>query len=120
MPLSIIQRAEMVLQRLESQSTGEHVIFTAGVEEGSNHHVAELNGRFTPEDGHLSRQRTYEWQSEEARLAALALEQLDGADTGLDAIDVCAITPLDALNLLFVLQKQRRKNGERVAPSRST
>ena len=27
----------------------------------------------------------------------------------LDEIDVCAITPLDALNLLFALQKQRKE-----------
>ncbi len=51
------------------------------------------------------RERRYNWQSEEARLAAQALE--DGERVDLERIDVCAITPLDALNLLFVLQKKR-------------
>ena len=50
---------------------------------------------------------TYEWQSEEARLAAHALEHGDGQERDLDAIDLCAITPLDALNLLFMMQKKR-------------
>jgi len=120
MPLSVVRRAEMVLQQLESQSTSENVIFTAIVGADGNRRVAEANGQYAPGNWHLSSQRTYEWQSEEARLAALALEQLDGADAELEAIDVCAITPLDALNLLFVLQKRRRKNGERVAPAHST
>jgi DNA mismatch repair protein MutS len=109
MPLSIVQRAEMVLQQLESRSTGENVIFTAIVGTDSDRRVAEANGQYTPGDWPLSPQRTYEWQSDEARLAALALEQLDGTDAELEAIDVCAITPLDALNLLFLLQKKRTR-----------
>ncbi|HWS83755.1 MAG TPA: DNA mismatch repair protein MutS [Ktedonobacteraceae bacterium] len=108
MPLSIVQRAEMVLQQLESRSTGENVIFTAIVGTDSDRRVAEVNGQYTSGDGYPSPQKTYEWQSDEARLAALALEQLDGMDAELEAIDLCAITPLDALNLLFLLQKRKK------------
>ena len=53
----------------------------------------------------------YEWQSEEARVAALALERSPDADRELDSVDVCAITPLDALNLLFLRQKRSRRRG---------
>ena len=65
----------------------------------------------------------HEWQSEEARRVAQALEQVRAeassptplhstpapTEPDLDAIDVYAITPLDALNLLFVMQKKRSK-----------
>ena len=54
---------------------------------------------------------THEWQSEEARVAALALERSPDADRELDSVDVCAITPLDALNLLFLRQKRSRRRG---------
>jgi hypothetical protein len=52
--------------------------------------------------------KEYAWQSEEARLAAQRIEQADGILVDLDTVDVCAITPLDALNLIFALQKKRR------------
>ena len=52
----------------------------------------------------------YAWQSEEARFVAHALEQGNGQEANLDIIDLCAITPLDALNLLFLIQKKRNKN----------
>jgi DNA mismatch repair protein MutS len=52
----------------------------------------------------------YAWQSEEARFVAHALEHSNGQPSDLDAIDLCAITPLDALNLLFMIQKKRNKN----------
>jgi DNA mismatch repair protein MutS len=108
MPISVVKRAEMVLQQLELQKTGEHVTLTAGRGAGSDHRVAEANGQYTPENWPRVPQRAYEWQSEEARLAALALERLDGSGADLETIDLCAITPLDALNLLFLLQKRKR------------
>src|SRR5260370_22634570 len=98
MPLRIVQRAEMVLQQLESQSTAENVIFTAIVVADGDRHVAEAYVQYTPADWHLAPERTYEWQSEEAHLAALALEQLDEADAELQALHLCAITPLEPLN----------------------
>ena len=109
MPISVIKRAELVLQQLELQRTGENVMLTTGRGAESDHRVAEANGQYTSESWLLAPHRSYEWQSEEAHLAALALERLDGSDAGLETIDLCAITPLDALNLLFLLQK-RKKN----------
>jgi DNA mismatch repair protein MutS len=114
MPLSVVKRAEIVLQQLELRSTGENLIFTAIIGADSDRHIAEVNKPYIPGDCHFAPQRIYEWQSEEARLAALALERFDGVDTELDAIDLCAVTPLDALNLLFLLQK-RKKNYVRQA-----
>lgn len=120
MPLSVVQRAETVLQQLESRNTGENLIFTTIIGADGDRRVTEANGSYTPGDWPLASQRTYEWQSEEARLAALALEGQDGADTELEMIDFCAITPLDALNLLFLLQRKRRKDSKRVAPIHPT
>src|SRR5256884_322560 len=111
MPLSIVRRAEEVLKHLESgkdsvganlepQQNGhtfipmQHRVSSNGDEKL----IAEGNGR-------------YEWQSEEARLVAHALEHGDGEEPGLDDIDLCAITPLDALNLLYMLQQKRIHRG---------
>jgi hypothetical protein len=57
----------------------------------------------------ITPQHHYEWQSEEARNIAYTLEQSNGNGhtTNLNTIDLCAITPLDALNLLFLLQRKR-------------
>jgi DNA mismatch repair protein MutS len=100
MPPSIVRRAEEVLKQLESSgnpsvlnlvfSENGHKITPDGLM------VAEANGR-------------YEWQSEEASRAAQALEQAHDMEPDLDAIDICAITPLDALNLLFLMQKKRSR-----------
>lgn len=110
MPPSIIQRAEAVLQHLEHSKDGtsqydvfahmgrelavEH--YTLHTHNGDGVLVAEQNGRYT-------------WQSDEARQVAESLMQADDIETDLSAIDLCAITPLDALNLLFLLQKRRSK-----------
>jgi len=111
MPLSIVRRAEEVLKHLESgkdsaganlepQQNGHTFIPMQNrvSSNGDERLIAEGNGR-------------YEWQSEEARLVAHALEHGDGQEPGLDAIDLCAITPLDALNLLYMLQKKRIHRG---------
>jgi DNA mismatch repair protein MutS len=108
MPLSIVRRAEEVLKHLESgkdsavvnpvprQNGHALVPVQFGVSSnGDEKRIAEGNGN------------NYEWQSEEARLVAYALEHSDGQERGLDAIDLCAITPLDALNLLYMMQKKR-------------
>src|SRR5271157_6158714 len=73
MPISVIKRAEIVLQQLELQRTGEQIMLTARREAEDDHRVAEADGQYTPGNWSLTPQRTYEWQSEEARLAALAL-----------------------------------------------
>ena len=70
--------------------------------------VADGNGHYTTGMKSIGLKREYEWQTEEARLAAQNLEQAVGALSDLDVIDISAITPLDALNLLFIMQKKRK------------
>jgi DNA mismatch repair protein MutS len=54
------------------------------------------------------RSERYAWQSEEAQYVAALLE-LGEMEPEIEDIDVGAITPIDALNLLFLLQKKRNK-----------
>lgn len=98
MPISIVKRAETVLRQLEVAK--EHALPLVAEASGI------YNGMRLLEPVSM---RNYEWQSEEARIAASVLEHSNGT---VDAIDVCAITPLDALNLLFLLQK-KKSNGHR-------
>ncbi len=118
MPASIVQRASAVLQQLEAMKTPSLVINGNGAAyHGNNGYarplVAEGNGTYsagTSSGMRIATMRTtYTWQSEEARIAANALEQAGDENVELDAIDVSAITPLDALNLLFLLQKKRKQ-----------
>src|SRR6266699_2689806 len=103
MPLSIVKRAEEVLKLLEA----------GGIPSGAVH-LSGQNGHAFTEDGLMAaesngRYGQYEWQSEEARRAARVLENTHEMEPDLDMVDVCAITPLDALNLLFLMQKKRSK-----------
>jgi DNA mismatch repair protein MutS len=70
--------------------------------------VAEENGGYSITRLASAPAVAYTWKSEEARLAAQMLEQADGSAVDLHSIDLCAITPLDALNLLFLMQKKRK------------
>ncbi len=99
MPPGVIQRAEMVLAHLE---------------ENARHHkplVAESNGvyaltaPYVADDDGKGLAVPYEWQSEEARAVAARLEQ--GEEPDVQIINVSSITPLDALNLLFLMQKKK-------------
>ncbi|HVB25335.1 MAG TPA: DNA mismatch repair protein MutS [Ktedonobacteraceae bacterium] len=120
MPTSIVQRAEEVLQHLEADKTSP-ALYSLN---GNVRKVAETNGNYAvgvrfiappnpngtdPANVQFIAPTNYDWQSTEARSIAEALQQADGTETDLDSIDVCAITPLDALNLLFLLQKKRSK-----------
>ncbi len=103
MPPSIVRRAEEVLKHLEAVSPA-----------GQTMHVFDHNGHAVTADGLMVAETNgnygrYEWQSEEARRIAQLLEHARSGQDDLDAIDVCAITPLDALNLLFLLQKKRSR-----------
>jgi len=103
MPPSIVRRAEEVLKHLEAGETAARTM-----------HVFDHNGHIVTADGLLVAETNgnygrYEWQSEEARRVAQVLERVRGGQDDFDAIDVCAITPLDALNLLFLLQKKRSR-----------
>jgi DNA mismatch repair protein MutS len=105
MPPGIVRRAEEVLQQLE-QMTHSRELQTALVARESV--VATMapqkrNGRKIAE-----RPERSAWQSEEAQYVAAMLEQGE-MEPELDDIDVGAITPIDALNLLFLLQKKRNK-----------
>ncbi len=106
MPPGIVQRAEVVLKQLESGQSSIHNIFTyMGQELNVDRYATPKgNGAMVAEP-----HERYEWQSEEARQVAASLEQANGAEPDLAAIDVCAITPLDALNLLFLLQRKKSR-----------
>ncbi|HEY4387019.1 MAG TPA: DNA mismatch repair protein MutS [Ktedonobacteraceae bacterium] len=104
MPINIVRRAEAVLQQLETNGhsditriTSAHQDFSLLTAEGY-----PLRGQIA-ESGLL-----YAWQSAEAQQAAAALEQSEDEALDLSAINLAAITPLDALNLLFIQQKKKR------------
>src|SRR5215467_10203389 len=100
MPPGIVHRAEEVLKYLE----------TGGIPYGTVH-LSSQNGYAFTGDGLMVAESNgrYEWQSKEAQRAALALEEAQGTEHDFDTVDVLAITPLDALNLLFMMQKRRSK-----------
>jgi DNA mismatch repair protein MutS len=100
MPPSIVHRAEEVLKHLEA----------GGIPYGAVH-LSSQNGHAFSEDGLMVAESNgrYEWQSEEAHRAAQALDNAQGMERDFDTVDVFAITPLDALNLLFMMQKKRSK-----------
>jgi len=115
MPLSIVRRAEEVLKRLESTKDSISMSTLIGLNGNSvpgNGHsemmVADGNGHYRADMESIGLKREYEWQTEEARFAAQNLEQAVGTLADLDVIDISAITPLDALNLLFIMQKKRK------------
>jgi DNA mismatch repair protein MutS len=114
MPLSIVRRAEEVLKHLES------VKMDAGVSRilAHNGHALTLaeytvgkgeeNGLLLTEEngGYVAGAR---FIAPQARQIAQALEQADEPESVLDTIDICGITPLDAMNLLFLIQKKRNR-----------
>ena len=110
MPAALVRRADEILKRLEADreevqthlapnpSNGHN---TREVEVYRNSYVAEAQG-------------DYIWQSAESRAVGEVLaENSEDIAALLDEIDVCAITPLDALNLLFAMQKQRKEAQKR-------
>ncbi len=102
MPQSVVKRAETVLQQLERKRDDEQ----NGLSSVENH-LSKYS--YSQEDMKLvaERQGAYAWQSEEARAVARALEGANGSAPDMNAINVYAITPLDALNLLFLMQKKK-------------
>lgn len=109
MPATIVRRAEEVLQQLESVTTVAHALNGSGAAHPGDglRLVAETNGTYFAGHHTASTLLTYNWQSEEGRSIARVLEEGQEGAVDLDSIDICAITPLDALNLLFLLQKRR-------------
>ena len=117
MPSSVVKRAEVVLLQLEDGKNGVANVFYAhedgyGPEGGRNgKRIAEENGSYRTRGQVLIQERALEWRSEEARTVAASLEGADGweREQVLDDINVNALTPLDALNLLSLLQKKRSR-----------
>jgi DNA mismatch repair protein MutS len=119
MPSTVVQRAEVVLQQLEARGNGLSAslvpAYVHDPQTNGYHMVADSRQTYAGQakgvplvyDLVESGSR-HEWQSEEARMVALALERSVDVDRELDSIDVCAITPLDAMNLLFLRQKRSR------------
>ncbi len=103
MPPSVVRRAEAVLQQLESMRDGTHEVFPSAHTDSADYSYNHDEMRKLVAESH----GPYEWQSEEARTIALALENANGTSPNMDAINVYAITPLDALNLLFLMQKKK-------------
>lgn len=105
MPAAVVGRADEILKRLESDR-----------EQVQAHLAPVQRSAFGPHErdvyrnGHVAETRAeYTWQSVEGQVVGQAL-LASGEDVAalLDEIDVYAITPLDALNLLCAMQRQRK------------
>ncbi len=128
MPPAIIERARVVLRQLEAGKREQMALeeryaeFVVGVGNGNNGNggsnglmmqnssiVAEADGNYVTAQQMEARSGTFDWQSEEARFIASSLERSGDPDTLLDNIDISAITPMDAMNLLFLWQKKKSR-----------
>jgi DNA mismatch repair protein MutS len=124
MPASVVRRAEAVLQHLESGKSKTHDVFAHLIDElatnqdhnGRDKSVSTVyngHGRYDKAISALAEMHgRYEWQSEEAHQVAALLERAEDAEPDLETIDLSSITPLDALNLLFLLQKKRKRSRQ--------
>jgi DNA mismatch repair protein MutS len=107
MPISVVKRADEILQLLEA---GREQVLS--YEQGNGR---ALLAEEAHENGYCgystSPAHGYNWQSAEGRTVGQTLEENAGDVAALlDEIDIYAITPLDALNLLFAMQKKRQKH----------
>ncbi|HEX7733845.1 MAG TPA: hypothetical protein VF458_03255, partial [Ktedonobacteraceae bacterium] len=106
MPAAVVTRADELLKRLESDREQVQAHLAPIQSNGYHSYKAEphRNGRVADSKG------DYTWQSEEGRaVGQIIAEQGEDFAALLDEIDVYAITPLDALNLLFAMQRRRRE-----------
>jgi DNA mismatch repair protein MutS len=114
MPPGVVRRAGEVLKRLETSKEGLASIAFAHNGNGMplngdlKRMIAEENAAYDVGTRFIAPTKTYQWQTAEARLAAQVLEQANEGEADLHTIDLCAITPLDALNLLFLMQQKRK------------
>ncbi|HEY0756372.1 MAG TPA: DNA mismatch repair protein MutS [Ktedonobacteraceae bacterium] len=105
MPATVVKRADEILKRLEHER--EQLQALLAPERGNGYHTG--NAVYRREHSAESRSN-YAWQSAEGcAVGQILAEQDDACADLLDEIDVYAITPMDALNLLFVMQKQRKE-----------
>jgi DNA mismatch repair protein MutS len=111
MPAVIVRRAGEVLKRLEADRAELQQVLVAYEQQSTASRVAEAyqNGY------HAHPESNYAWQSAEGHAVGQTLAE-SGEDLTalLDTIDVCAITPLDALNLLFAMQKKRKETNRAI------
>ena len=98
---------EEVLRHLEAMKTRADALSTATLPT-TPEQTATYARRLIPRMGIRARVRPT-MTGKARRLVPLlsALQHDEETEADLDRIDVCAITPLDALNLLFSLQKRR-------------
>lgn len=106
MPAAVVGRADEILKRLEADREQVQAHLTPTQQNGYRPRSIEVQ-----QNGHVADLKSaYLWQSAEGRaVGQVLLENGEDVAALLDEIDVCAITPLDALNLLFAMQKQRRE-----------
>lgn len=104
MPVSVVKRAGEILKSLE---VGREQGYPLEQHNARMPRVAEARSN----GYHSAPTKGYAWQSVEGRSVGQSLVE-SGNDIAalLDEIDVCAITPLDALNLLFAMQKRRKES----------
>ncbi|MGH2507603.1 MAG: MutS-related protein, partial [Ktedonobacteraceae bacterium] len=97
MPIGIVTRANELLKHLEANREIGQQALIPDQQHGHTLQVAESTS-------------LYMWQSAEGNVVGQTLAERSHDVTALlDEIDVCAITPLDALNLLFAMQKTRKE-----------
>lgn len=105
MPMNIVTRAHEILLHLEASRAGEQPTLAqpcAHVPQGAAHGHEPTRVAEAPSH--------YAWQSAEGHAVGQTLaENAHDVMALLDEVDVCAITPLDALNLLFAMQKKRKE-----------
>jgi DNA mismatch repair protein MutS len=105
MPTNIVRRAEAVLQQLENDSQSKIAQITRTQQDS----LSYLDQQGYPQHKLVAESsHNYSWQSTEASQAAAVLEQSIDEALDLSAINLSAITPLDALNLLFIQQQKKR------------
>lgn len=109
MPSTIVRRADEVLRNLEHQASEGGIRAQDGLEPSAMRAPRNGNGLRAGDLQVVAPARHHSWQSEQARLVAQALAHDPGAGLVLDTIDLFAITPLDALNLLYMLQQRRKE-----------
>lgn len=112
MPVSVVQRAHELLLRLEVER-GEVQTLLSPAQPQPHTLLAEEGNLYRDVP---STESVYTWQSEEGQSIGERLKITSGDLTVLlDEIDICAITPLDALNLLFAMQRQRKESQRQMA-----
>ncbi|HTI13387.1 MAG TPA: DNA mismatch repair protein MutS [Dictyobacter sp.] len=114
MPPGVVRRADEVLCQLEMMKQAASTV--SGEQHPYTDMVAaeqQMSRIADQAEQYLAEQREqFIWQSEEARAIAASVVQSqdETQESLLDTIDLYAITPLDALNILYLLKKKKSSN----------